>query len=367
MSSPTTTLLLFYTSFIPAISYKLPLMDESHLAVHTDKLLNKPNSSPLDINDQLELAIPDKLDETFPIFIRMKREIDDAKSTITSLSIPEMTSESPLEEASDTTPHILEANSSPLTEVQTMSLLGSDETTPLTDLDQTTSEETLKEAETIHLDKSVTELIKTSTIDFTLSPTKSEELSIFTSSKANKVTLVTQVQSTDNQPISSIQTSTNDQLSEDVSSSALPKLPNTTPSKSTVTLNGLTTGHGSTSGWIPVSSGSTPAMVTHTNPTSEDMIHTQSLMKQCMLTILILAVVCTVFIVTTIALAAKISALKQRHKHYRANYTEMRCISSLLPDSDQQSKAKPKRLKTFAANVEENDGDNTTLNSFLPE
>ncbi|KAG9487087.1 hypothetical protein GDO78_007126 [Eleutherodactylus coqui] len=91
-------------------------------------------------------------------------------------------------------------------------------------------------------------------------------------------------------------------------------------------------------------------------------------MRQCMLTILILAVVCTIFIISTIALAAKLSTMKQKNKlRHPVTYTEMRCISSLLPNNDQQTKTDSKRLKTFTSNMEESDGDNTTLNSFLPE
>ncbi|KAG8455695.1 hypothetical protein GDO86_001766, partial [Hymenochirus boettgeri] len=90
-------------------------------------------------------------------------------------------------------------------------------------------------------------------------------------------------------------------------------------------------------------------------------------MRQCMLVILILAVVCTIFIITTVALAAKLSRDRNRYKLRQTNFTEMTCITSLLPESDQQSKVKPKIMKTFAANMEDSDGDNTTLNSFLPD
>ncbi|XP_063769600.1 P-selectin glycoprotein ligand 1 [Pseudophryne corroboree] len=355
MSPPSTKLLLIYTSFLAATAYKLPLMDESPLADHMDKLLKRSNSSPLGINYQLNWATSDILDDASPIFFRMKREMNDATSTISS----ESTSESPLQEFSDSTAHILEAVSTLLDETQTMALLSRDDTTPFMDIEQTTKEagEKLGEVETTRLDKLVTEVRKPSTTDSTLIPTTSEELSIFTSSKPNKGTTVIQIHSTDMQHTSSIQTSTSQKLSED------------TPFTPVMHLNDITTEHNSTIGWIPVSSGSSQAIVTQPRMTtsSEDKIHTQSLMKQCMITILILAVVCTVFIVTTIALAAKISSLKQKQKRYTASYTEMRCISSLLPDSDQQGKAKPKKLKTFGANIEENDDDNTTLNSFLPE
>ncbi|OCU01668.1 P-selectin glycoprotein ligand 1 [Xenopus laevis] len=108
-------------------------------------------------------------------------------------------------------------------------------------------------------------------------------------------------------------------------------------------------------------------VVTFIQTSAEYSPPVHSLMRQCMLAILILAVLCTIFIISTIALAAKLSRVKSRYKMRQPNFTEMTCITSLLPESDQQSKVKPKRMKTFAANVEESDGDNTTLNSFLPD
>lgn len=105
-----------------------------------------------------------------------------------------------------------------------------------------------------------------------------------------------------------------------------------------------------------------------TQPEKQNIMHT--LMGQCLLAISILAFIATVFIISTIVLAAKLSNLKNRYKLLNKSSTEMVCISSLLPDNEQvsgKSKVRANKLKTFAANVEDSDGDNLTLNSFLPD
>ncbi|XP_078523533.1 P-selectin glycoprotein ligand 1 [Lissotriton helveticus] len=106
----------------------------------------------------------------------------------------------------------------------------------------------------------------------------------------------------------------------------------------------------------------------NTQPEKQNIMHT--LMGQCLLAISILAFIATVFIISTIVLAAKLSNLKSRYRLLNKNSTEMVCISSLLPDNEQvngKSKVRANKLKTFAANVEDSDGDNLTLNSFLPD
>ncbi|XP_069475562.1 P-selectin glycoprotein ligand 1 isoform X2 [Ambystoma mexicanum] len=106
------------------------------------------------------------------------------------------------------------------------------------------------------------------------------------------------------------------------------------------------------------------------NITPEKQNIMQSLMGQCLLAISILALVATIFIISTIVLATKLSNLRNRYKLLNKSSTEMVCISALLPDSEQasgKSKVKPNKLKTFAASPEEGDGDNLTLNSFLPD
>ncbi|KAL4700319.1 hypothetical protein H8959_014323 [Pygathrix nigripes] len=95
--------------------------------------------------------------------------------------------------------------------------------------------------------------------------------------------------------------------------------------------------------------------------------------KQCLLAILILALVATVFLVCTVVLAVRLS--RKGHMYPVRNYspTEMVCISSLLPDGGEGSsatangglpKAKSQRLTPEPG--EDRDGDDLTLHSFLP-
>ncbi|XP_062944291.1 P-selectin glycoprotein ligand 1 [Cynocephalus volans] len=95
--------------------------------------------------------------------------------------------------------------------------------------------------------------------------------------------------------------------------------------------------------------------------------------KQCLLAILILALVATVFLVCTVVLAVRLS--RKTHMYPVRNYspTEMVCISSLLPDrgdgpptmaNGTLPKAKSQGL--MAEPSEDRDGDDLTLHSFLP-
>ncbi|XP_008568018.1 PREDICTED: P-selectin glycoprotein ligand 1 [Galeopterus variegatus] len=95
--------------------------------------------------------------------------------------------------------------------------------------------------------------------------------------------------------------------------------------------------------------------------------------KQCLLAILILALVATVFLVCTVVLAVRLS--RKTHMYPVRNYspTEMVCISSLLPDrgdgpptmaNGTLPKAKSQGL--MAEPSEDHDGDDLTLHSFLP-
>ncbi|XP_043924339.1 P-selectin glycoprotein ligand 1 [Protopterus annectens] len=95
----------------------------------------------------------------------------------------------------------------------------------------------------------------------------------------------------------------------------------------------------------------------------------ETIVGQCLIAIAILAAIATIFIICTIVLAAKLSTSKQNYRVSHQNNTEMVCISTLLPDSDgiPKSKVKPKRLKTFNTNSDDSDGDDLTLNSFLPD
>ncbi|XP_077152312.1 P-selectin glycoprotein ligand 1 [Ranitomeya variabilis] len=242
--------------------------------------------------------------------------------------------------------------------------LNEDETTPLSDLEQTTNmaKQALNDDETTQVGKSITQS-QTLVTESPLKTNTSEELPVLTSKTFNKATTVSQINSKGSQDTSSPQTTTNDKLLEDITSSSSPKAPKTSSSSTSVILQDLTTEHDVTS-----SPPTKPSGVTYISTSLEDKVHTQSMMRQCMLAILILSVVCTIFIISTIALAAKLSSMNQKSKlRHPVAYTEMRCISSLMPDNDQQNKPKPKKLKTFASSIEESDGDNTTLNSFLPD
>ncbi|KAL6067684.1 hypothetical protein STEG23_031488 [Scotinomys teguina] len=93
--------------------------------------------------------------------------------------------------------------------------------------------------------------------------------------------------------------------------------------------------------------------------------------KQCLLAILILATVATIFLVCTVVLAVRLS--RKNHMYPVRNYspTEMICISSLLPEGGEGAPVtangdlpKVQELKTEPS--EDRDGDDLTLRSFLP-
>lgn len=372
MSFPSITLLLCLW-LSPAIAYKLLLLDKALLT--NDDTIDKPNNSPSGNNYKWKWQSQDRMDEGNLILARLRREIIDKKSKKGDVKpdatfIPKVNpTEPPLDEISNTSPYILVESTAAL-EVHSNPLLIEDETTTLIHLEETTkgTGQKLDDDETTHIGKSITQSSDLVT-ELTVGPTTSEELSVLTSNKYNKATKANQVHSTHSQDASSQHTSTNNLL-EDVTSSFSSKAPETSPTSTPVILHDLTTRHDVTTVLFSAFSGSSTklAAVTHLTTSLEDKAYTQSIMRQCMLTILILAVVCTIFIISTVALAAKLSTMKQKSKlRHPVTYTEMRCISSLLPDNDQQNKPKPKTLKTFGASLEESDGDNTTLNSFLPD
>ncbi|XP_025258683.1 P-selectin glycoprotein ligand 1 isoform X3 [Theropithecus gelada] len=95
--------------------------------------------------------------------------------------------------------------------------------------------------------------------------------------------------------------------------------------------------------------------------------------KQCLLGILILALVATIFLVCTVVLAVRLS--RKGHMYPVRNYspTEMVCISSLLPDGGEGPSAlangglpKAKSQGLTPEPGEDRDGDDLTLHSFLP-
>ncbi|XP_028904480.1 P-selectin glycoprotein ligand 1 isoform X2 [Ornithorhynchus anatinus] len=99
--------------------------------------------------------------------------------------------------------------------------------------------------------------------------------------------------------------------------------------------------------------------------------------RQCLLAILILALIATTFLVCTVVLAVRLS--RQLHTYpLRSSYsTEMVCISSLLPDGEGAAGANgaiggPARNRAPAPTLgrgraEDCEGDDLTLHSFLPE
>ncbi|MEQ2269316.1 hypothetical protein XENORESO_002938 [Xenotaenia resolanae] len=105
---------------------------------------------------------------------------------------------------------------------------------------------------------------------------------------------------------------------------------------------------------------------------SEDLpCSTRGVVKQCLIVIAALAMVATIFIVSTIILCIKLSTKKYKvRKPQQA--TEMMCISSLLPDKShtytrQRNPVSNGVLVFPAEDSDEEGGDNLTLSSFLPE
>ncbi|XP_041502389.1 P-selectin glycoprotein ligand 1 [Microtus oregoni] len=93
--------------------------------------------------------------------------------------------------------------------------------------------------------------------------------------------------------------------------------------------------------------------------------------KQCLLVILILASLATIFLVCTVVLAVRLS--RKNHMYPVRNYspTEMICISSLLPEGGEGAPVTangdlPKVQDPKTEPSEDRDGDDLTLRSFLP-
>ncbi|XP_028621315.1 P-selectin glycoprotein ligand 1 [Grammomys surdaster] len=115
-----------------------------------------------------------------------------------------------------------------------------------------------------------------------------------------------------------------------------------------------------------VTPGSSPAPAP-TPPGTSNLIP----VKQCLLVILILASLATIFLVCTVVLAVRLS--RKTHMYPVRNYspTEMVCISSLLPEGGDGvpltangGLPKVQDLKTDPSG--DQDGDDLTLHSFLP-
>lgn len=94
------------------------------------------------------------------------------------------------------------------------------------------------------------------------------------------------------------------------------------------------------------------------------------LVSRCLIAIGSMAALTTIFITSTICLATKLSAYK--HKAQLLQETEMVCISALMNDTDHpvpKPRRHPKSNGALIPNTEDGDpdGDNLTLNSFLPD
>ncbi|XP_034090092.1 P-selectin glycoprotein ligand 1 [Gymnodraco acuticeps] len=99
---------------------------------------------------------------------------------------------------------------------------------------------------------------------------------------------------------------------------------------------------------------------------------TRRLVKQCLIAISSLAALATFFMVTTIILCTRLSSRKYKVKKPQPA-TEMICISSLLPERDytysRQRNAVTNGVLVMhgAEDSDEDEGDNLTLSSFLPD
>ncbi|XP_062874238.1 P-selectin glycoprotein ligand 1 [Trichomycterus rosablanca] len=102
-------------------------------------------------------------------------------------------------------------------------------------------------------------------------------------------------------------------------------------------------------------------------PTSEP--RQEGLVGGCLIAIAVLATAATVFIVATVVLATKLAGARYRIKAGLLDDTEMVCISALVNDSDHPM-AQPRHPKSNGALIpvpDDDDGDDLTLNSFLPD
>ncbi|KAM8960677.1 P-selectin glycoprotein ligand 1 [Pelodytes ibericus] len=370
MSTP----LLLYVFLFPAFCYALPVLDKEQLASLKDEALKETNYPLLDKEKLWEIPEWDTLEHLEEISSRLLRLQRDVSQNLPVPSTFATNTESSSEASSDTTPYIIQ-ESTPIEAVTdeppsqdlvienktstTISLstevnqhLTDNETTPRSNTDPATS-------------------LSKHTEWSTPSPKRLSTLSSIVSTEAladitTEGTTLDKILSTERHG-----TKSTGHKVEDATLTSASKSTEYYLSSDTVTLNNSSNGQDSTTGWLPdpTKSPTSTAMVTNMTETTEQAPPFHSLMKQCMVTVLILAVVCTIFIITTIALAAKLSTLKSQNKHRQAvSYTEMRCISTLMPENNHNNKVNLKKMKTFASNVEDSDGDdNTTLNSFLPD
>lgn len=100
-------------------------------------------------------------------------------------------------------------------------------------------------------------------------------------------------------------------------------------------------------------------------------LNRDGLVSRCLIAIASMAALTTIFIISTICLATKLSTSRYKHKARLLQETEMVCISALMNDTDHPV-PKPRHPKSNGALIPsaedgDVDGDNLTLNSFLPD
>uniref|UniRef100_A0A8D1NRR3 Selectin P ligand n=1 Tax=Sus scrofa TaxID=9823 RepID=A0A8D1NRR3_PIG len=144
-----------------------------------------------------------------------------------------------------------------------------------------------------------------------------------------------------------------------------PPVPSDPPRGSTMAAGNLPTD----SSW---KSNQTLSPQSSSTPGPREVLSDHSSVKQCLLAILILALVATLFLVCTVVLAIRLS--RKNHLYPVRNYspTEMVCISSLLPDGEGLAATtngvppNAKRQGLKAEPQKDREGDDLTLHSFLP-
>nr|XP_055054689.1 P-selectin glycoprotein ligand 1 [Misgurnus anguillicaudatus] len=99
--------------------------------------------------------------------------------------------------------------------------------------------------------------------------------------------------------------------------------------------------------------------------------HRDGLVSRCLIAIASMAALTTIFVISTICLATKLSSYRYRNRARLLQETEMVCISALMNDTDHPV-PKPRHPRSNGALIPTTedgdlDGDNLTLNSFLPD
>ncbi|CAH2295089.1 P-selectin glyco ligand 1 [Pelobates cultripes] len=382
MSSSWTTLLLLHLFIFHTFCYKLPISGKEHLVALNDEILDNQKQSFLGKAELLrnpEWDTAKNLEELLSSLVRSKRDALEIDSSLPAPNTLNATSEELTSDAQESqTPIIIETSSSHSSPAS-MNLMSESDTTAVYESKPQFSSTTednqhISEVHTTPLSQtnqtdSLRSPTETSTLVpdllLTLGDSASSEASDGTTAIFEEITTFDKVLSTtlhyteskesgkgmvDNKTFNSASTTSSESLLED----------NATSQNSSNTYDGTTK---------RMTDSTSSFKMTTMAESAEQGPPVHSIMKQCMLIILILAVVCTVFIICTIALAAKLSTLKSRYKQKQAaSYAEMMCISTLPPENSQNNNVHLKKMKTFTTNGEDSDGDDdTTLNSFLPE